>query len=119
MLSGIRDIKDHSRVDTCPDGSDRRDQLCVRLSNLNLDWEDAVFDCRDVDLGLPTPAEGLWLEANHDLGIGTASFWTEEWNDNGTVLIVAKDAQSPNGFIGSTTSGSTTPQAICVTTPTN
>jgi hypothetical protein len=54
-----RDIRDHSGVDTCPDGSER------------------------------------------------------------LVLFVAKDALSPKGFIGSAQPSSTSPQTVCVTTPTN
>ena len=72
-----------------------------------------------MDTRLPTPAEGLWLEANHDLGIGNAAFWTEEWNDLNSVLIVAKDGLSPKGYIGSVQPTSTSPQTVCVTTPTN
>jgi hypothetical protein len=114
-----RDIRDHSGVDTCPDGSERLGQLCFRASHLNINWEAANFFCRDVDLRLPTPTEGLWLEANHDLGIGNAAFWTEEFNDINSVLFVAKDALSPKGFIGSAQPSSTSPQTVCVTTPTN
>ena len=75
--------------------------------------------CRDTDLRLPTPAEGLWLEANRDLGIGNAAFWTEEFNDSNSVLFVAKDGTSPKGYIGAAQPSSTNTEAICVTTPIN
>jgi len=46
-------------------------------------------------------------------------FWTEECNDINSVLFVAKDGLSPEGFIGSAQPSSTNPQTACVTTPTN
>jgi len=118
-----KDIKDHSRVDTCPDGSKRLgDNFCVRFSNLSLDWTNAGNYCGDLEMRLPSRTEAIALATNYEITASNELFWTDEyWKEFdsalqaevGHALAYFGDGQS------SSQPTSATVEAVCVTTPTN
>ena len=118
-----RDIKDHSRVDNCPNGSNRFGGFCVRVANLAFNWGDAGEFCGDLKLRLPSFTEGVALASNYEIPNvdDNEIFWTDEYwrsgdppQDVGNALAVFGNGQSSRQ---QTTI--TSPETVCVTTPTN
>jgi hypothetical protein len=118
-----KDIKDHSRVDTCPDGSKRfGDNFCVRFSNLSLSWPNAGLFCGDLEMRLPSRSEAVALATNYEITANNELFWTDEyWTefDSGLQFEAGKAmAVFGNGQTSSQATGTTIP-TVCITTPTN
>ena len=105
------DVADRSGVDTCPDGSERLGQLCVRVSHLSINWEAANLYCRDVDTA---PAHTRQKGSGSKLTTTSALEMPRSGPRSGTtlnsVLIAAKDGLSPKGYIGSVQPTSTSPR---------
>ena len=121
-----RDIKNHSRVDTCPDGSRRfGDNFCVRVANLGLTRANAVNFCADVDMRLPSFAEGTTLARNFEIPNVDDSeiFWTDEfWTEFDSSLgaeVGRTLAVFGNGDSSRQSTVITTPETVCLTVPTN
>ena len=113
------DIKDQSGVDTCPDGSERLGELCVRVANLALIWSHALHFCGDLELHLPSLGEAISLASNHDIpGVDSGEiFWTDGFYSSDQNRALAVEAGGEEHF--SPPTGSTTPETVCVRTPTN
>ena len=113
------DIKNKSGVDSCVN-TVRIGNLCFRSENLHRVWDEALQHCANLDLRLPTLAEGLELAKTHDLpGVGEFEFfWTgDHWVMDGKF---SADTVSDQGGAGFTrTNSGLTNETVCVTTPTN
>ena len=121
-----RDIRDHSRVDNCPDGSARFGvDFCVRVANLGLNRGDAANFCADVNMRLPSFAEGTTLARNFEIpNVGDSElFWTDEfWTefDNSLGFEVGMTlAVFGNGQSSRQKTSITSPETVCLAVPTN
>ena len=119
-----KDIKDHSRVDTCPTGSDRLGKaFCVRVGNLSLDWPDAGEFCSDLKLRLPSRTEGAALAKSFDIpNVDTGDkFWTDDYWESGDPPLAYASMVTAAGEVTTQQVGGVTSsyETVCVTTPTN
>jgi hypothetical protein len=121
-----RDIRDHSRVDNCPDGSKRfGDQFCVRVANLAFNRTNAAAFCADVDMRLPSFSEGVTLASNFDIPNVDDSeiFWTEafwrEFDGSLGAEVGRTLALFGNGQSSIQSPSITTPETVCLAVPTN
>jgi hypothetical protein len=118
-----KDIKDHSRVDTCPDGSKRfGDNFCVRFTNLSLNWQDAGLFCGDLEMRLPSRSEAVALATNYEITASNELFWTDEYWKEFDAGLQAELGRAMAVFGNGQTSvqgTATTIQTVCITTPTN
>jgi hypothetical protein len=118
-----RDIKDHSRVDTCSNGSARFGGFCARVGNLALDWPDAVDFCSDLKLRLPSRTEGAALAKNFSLpNVDTGDrFWTNDFWERGEPPVPFASMVTDDGEVISQQIGgvSGSYEIVCITTPSN
>ena len=112
------DIKDQSGVDTCTHGAERLGELCTGTDFVTRIWIDAVKQCADYGLRLPSLSEAQYLATNYDIAnLGpTEQFWTEE------SIVFSDDTFAYSMTDGGRVEGrltATTLRTLCVTNPTS
>jgi hypothetical protein len=111
------DIQNKSGVDTCVNTA-RLGDLCFRAENNHRNYVNAAQHCANLNLRLPSAAEGEALATNYDLPNVDQSedFWTDE-----TIFLNSafwSGIQDDDGIAGFS-SRSDLQETVCVTTPTN